>query len=125
MGAFSYSGKAPSALYSVTKGGLVRMTEVLAEEWARFNINVNAIAPGAFASEMMDGMVARQGDDFIQAFPRRRMGRPDQLDSSLLFLVSPSSAFVTARSWSCVLALNSNTTTWCLAPPASWSIASR
>jgi NAD(P)-dependent dehydrogenase (short-subunit alcohol dehydrogenase family) len=95
MGAFSYSGKAPSALYATTKGGLVRMTEVLAEEWARFNINVNAIAPGAFASEMMDGMIARRGDDFLQAFPRKRLGRPEQLDSTLLYLVSPASAFVT------------------------------
>ena len=36
-----------------------RMTEVLAVEWARFDINVNCIAPGAFASEMMDGMIGR------------------------------------------------------------------
>ena len=38
------------------------MTECLAVEWARFNINVNAIAPGAFSSEMMDGMLERMGD---------------------------------------------------------------
>jgi NAD(P)-dependent dehydrogenase (short-subunit alcohol dehydrogenase family) len=95
MGAFVYSGKNPAALYAMTKGGLVRMTEVLAEEWARFNINVNAMAPGAVSSEMMDGMIERVGEGFIEAFPRRRMGRPDQLDSTLLFLVSPSSDFVT------------------------------
>ncbi|MGI4877832.1 MAG: SDR family oxidoreductase, partial [Janthinobacterium lividum] len=57
-------------------------------------INVNAIAPGAFASEMMDGMIARVGE-FSDQFPRQRLGDPAQLDSTLLFLVSPSSEFVT------------------------------
>jgi NAD(P)-dependent dehydrogenase (short-subunit alcohol dehydrogenase family) len=70
------------------------MTEVLAVEWAKFNINVNAIAPGAFASEMMDGMIDRIGD-LTRRFPRNRMPHPALLDSSLLFLVSPASEAVT------------------------------
>src|SRR5688572_19119714 len=93
MGAFSYNGMG-AALYSVTKAAVNRMTEALAVEWARFGINVNGIAPGAFSSEMMDGMIARVGD-ITQAFPRKRLGDPAQLDSTLLFLVSPSSEFVT------------------------------
>jgi len=93
MGAFNYGGGG-AALYSITKAGVVRMTEALAVEWARFNINVNCIAPGAFASEMMDGMLSRVGD-ITQAFPRKRMGDPAQLDSTLLYFVSPSSEFVT------------------------------
>ena len=48
-----------------------------AVEWARFNINVNAIAPGAFSSEMMDGMIARMGD-ITRNFPRPRLGDPAQ-----------------------------------------------
>ena len=68
MGAFNYGGGG-AALYSITKAGIVRMTEALAVEWSRFNINVNCIAPGAFASEMMDG--------------------------TLLYLVAPSSECVT------------------------------
>ena len=93
MGAFQYSGSG-AALYSVTKAAIVRMTEALAVEWARFDINVNAIAPGAFASEMMAGMIERIGDPSVH-FPRKRMGDPAQLDSSLLYLVAPSSEFVT------------------------------
>ncbi|MDA0979293.1 MAG: SDR family NAD(P)-dependent oxidoreductase, partial [Proteobacteria bacterium] len=61
VGGFRYDGNG-AALYSVTKSAIVRMTEVLAVEWSRYNINVNAIAPGAFHSEMMDGMVGRLGD---------------------------------------------------------------
>jgi NAD(P)-dependent dehydrogenase (short-subunit alcohol dehydrogenase family) len=93
VGAFSYGGNG-AALYSITKAAIIRMTEALAVEWARYNINVNAIAPGAFASEMMDGMLQRIGD-ITPAFPRKRLGDPAQLDSTLLFLVSPSSEFVT------------------------------
>ena len=93
MGAFNYGGNG-AALYSVTKAGIVRMTEALAVEWARFNINVNAIAPGAFASEMMTGMLSRIGD-ISKHFPRQRICDPEQMDSTLLFLVSPASAAVT------------------------------
>ena len=57
-------------------------------------LNVNAIAPGAFSSEMMDGMLERMGD-FSTAFPRGRIGDPAQMDSSLLYFVSPASEFVT------------------------------
>ena len=74
MGAFNYNGGG-AALYSITKAGIVRMTEALAVEWSRFNINVNCIAPGAFASEMMDGMLQRIGD-ITKAFPRKRLGDP-------------------------------------------------
>jgi NAD(P)-dependent dehydrogenase (short-subunit alcohol dehydrogenase family) len=70
------------------------MTEALAVEWARYGINVNAIAPGAFSSEMMDGMIERIGE-FWKSTPRRRLGLPPQLDSTLLYLVSPASEAVT------------------------------
>ncbi|MCU1503700.1 MAG: Short-chain dehydrogenase [Ilumatobacteraceae bacterium] len=93
MGAFSYNGMG-AALYSVTKAAVNRMTEALAVEWARFDINVNGIAPGAFSSEMMDGMLQRIGD-ITKGFPRHRLGDPAQLDSTLLFLASPASEFVT------------------------------
>ena len=73
---------------------VARMTEAMAVEWARFNINVNCIAPGAFSSEMMDGMLERIGDITV-GFPRKRICDPAQMDSTLLFLVSPSSECVT------------------------------
>jgi NAD(P)-dependent dehydrogenase (short-subunit alcohol dehydrogenase family) len=93
VGAFRYDGNG-AALYSITKAGLARMTECLAVEWSRFNINVNAIAPGAFRSEMMDGMLQRIGD-ISGNFPRKRLGDPAQLDSTLLYLCAPASECVT------------------------------
>jgi NAD(P)-dependent dehydrogenase (short-subunit alcohol dehydrogenase family) len=94
--AYDYGGNG-AALYSISKAAVVRMTETLAVEWARFDINVNAIAPGAFESEMMDGMLQRIGD-ISQHFPRKRIGNPAQLDSTLLYLVGPTSEAVTGTS---------------------------
>jgi len=91
--AFSYTGGG-AALYSVSKAAVARIAETLAVEWSRNHINVNAIAPGAFASEMMDGMLSRVGD-ITQHFPRQRLGDPAQLDSTLLYLVGPASDAVT------------------------------
>lgn len=93
IGGFNYSGNG-AALYSITKSAIIRMTEALAVEWARYHINVNAIAPGAFSSEMMDGMLERMGD-IAQHFPRKRIGDPAQMDSTLLYFLSPASEFVT------------------------------
>ncbi len=90
---FHYPGGG-AALYSITKAGITRMTEALAVEWSRNHINVTGIAPGAVASEMMDGMLERVGD-ITQGFPRKRLGQPEQLDSTLLYLVSPASECVT------------------------------
>ncbi len=83
-----------AALYAVTKTAIARMTETLAVEWAYANINVNAIAPGMFVTEMTDGMFARIGDQKDNVV-RGRIPVPAQLDSSLLYLVGPASECVT------------------------------
>ena len=93
IAAFVYRGNG-AALYSTTKSAIARMTEALAVEWARYPINVNAIAPGFFESEMTDAMVQRMGD-ITRHFPRKRGCVPAQLDSTLLFLCSPASECVT------------------------------
>ena len=94
IAAFNISPNSASVLYSTTKSAIVRMTESLAVEWARNHINVNAIAPGMFSSEMLDGMLERIGD-MSQSLPRKRVCMPEQMDPTLLYLVSPSSECVT------------------------------
>ncbi len=93
VAAYTYSGNG-AALYSITKAGVVRLTEALAVEWSRYNINVTGIAPGAFRTEMLDGMLQRMGD-FSHTTPRKRLGDVAQMDSTLLYLVSPASDAVT------------------------------
>ena len=65
-------GSLGESVYSGAKGGAIAFTKSLAREMARFNINVNCIAPGAFASEMMDGMLQRIGDIGGQADQAQR-----------------------------------------------------
>lgn len=83
-----------ASLYAITKAAVVRMTEVLAVEWARYRINVNCIMAGAVATEMMDGMIERIGDP-SEGFARRRLLEPAHLDATLLYLVSPGAEAVT------------------------------
>ena len=94
MAAFNTTAQSAAPLYSITKKALVRMTEALAVEWAGRNINVNAIAPGFFSSEMTDGMLERIGD-ITPTLNRKRIPTAEQMDSTLLFLLSPSSECVT------------------------------
>ena len=83
-----------AALYAVSKTAIARMTETLSTEWAFAKINVNAIAPGMFVSEMTDGMFARIGDP-REWVARKRVPVAAQLDSTLLYLCSPASECVT------------------------------
>jgi NAD(P)-dependent dehydrogenase (short-subunit alcohol dehydrogenase family) len=95
VSAYHYPHKAAAALYSATKSGIIRLTECLAAEWAEFGINVNAIAPGSFRSEMTEGYLTRVGERVVERYARKRLGEPPFLDSTLLFLTSPASHFVT------------------------------
>ena len=83
-----------AALYAVTKTAVARMTEALAVEWAAYRINVNAIAPGMFVSEMTAGMFERIGPQ-DKNVARQRICDPEMLDSTLLYLVAPASEAVT------------------------------
>jgi NAD(P)-dependent dehydrogenase (short-subunit alcohol dehydrogenase family) len=95
VGAYHNAADATIALYSATKSALRRLTETLAVEWAKHHINVNAIAPGLFRTEMGEAYIRDHEAEIVAPFPRHRVGEPSQLDSTLLYLVSPSSEFVT------------------------------
>lgn len=96
IAAYVFDGRAiPATFYSVSKAALVRMTEVLAMEWARHHINVNAIAPGMFESELTAAHLERSLEKALAATPRKRIGDPRQLVSTLLYLVDPASEVVT------------------------------
>ncbi len=107
VSAYHFNGATPAAFYSMTKSAVLRMTEVLALEWARHNVNVNAIAPGFFHSEMSDANLDAAKEAAIkQRMPRGRIGEPHQLDSTLLYLTSPASEFITGI---CILADDAQT----------------
>jgi NAD(P)-dependent dehydrogenase (short-subunit alcohol dehydrogenase family) len=94
MAAFHTTAQSAAPLYSITKEGTCEDDRNTCVEWAGRNINVNAIAPGFFSSEMTDGMLERIGD-ITPTLNRKRIPTAEQMDSTLLFLLSPSSECVT------------------------------
>jgi NAD(P)-dependent dehydrogenase (short-subunit alcohol dehydrogenase family) len=82
-------------VYCMSKAAVVQMTKAMALEWARFNINVNAICPGYIVTEInQQHWETQAGQKLIQMLPRRRVGQPEDLDGVLLLLASEQSRFV-------------------------------
>jgi NAD(P)-dependent dehydrogenase (short-subunit alcohol dehydrogenase family) len=83
--------------YNASKGGVVAFTRDLATKWARHGINVNAIAPGWFPSDMNKVLLDAQPDAYLEHIPLRRFGGPDDLKGAVVFLASPASDYVTGQ----------------------------
>jgi NAD(P)-dependent dehydrogenase (short-subunit alcohol dehydrogenase family) len=82
--------------YAVSKGGLTRMTEVMALEAARYNIRVNALAPGYILTDVSRILLeSEQSPEFMKGIPMRRYGEFDDLDGPILLLVSDASRYMT------------------------------
>jgi NAD(P)-dependent dehydrogenase (short-subunit alcohol dehydrogenase family) len=82
-------------VYCMSKAGVVQMTRAMAVEWGRFGINVNAICPGYIETELnRDHFATEQGQQLISMLPRKRLGKPEDLDGMLLLLAGDDSAFI-------------------------------
>lgn len=84
--------------YSVSKAGIVMMTRVLACEWARHNIRVNAVAPGYVRTALVDGLIAAgriDADEVARRTPAGRFAAPDEIARVIAFLASDEASFVT------------------------------
>ncbi|MDO8287743.1 MAG: glucose 1-dehydrogenase [Parvibaculum sp.] len=83
-------------IYTMTKAAIAMMTKSLAKEWARKQINVNAICPGFIETELNSEWFHTEGGERqIKSFPRRRLGTESDLDGTLLLLASDHSRFIT------------------------------
>jgi NAD(P)-dependent dehydrogenase (short-subunit alcohol dehydrogenase family) len=89
----------PEAGYVASKSGLVGLTRELATQWARYGIRVNALAPGAFSTEMTgDFWDQGRGAVFLESeVPLQRAGRLEELDGVLLTLLDPRSSYLTGQ----------------------------
>jgi NAD(P)-dependent dehydrogenase (short-subunit alcohol dehydrogenase family) len=84
------------APYAISKAGVIQMTKVLALEWARHRIRVNAIAPGYIATDLnSDFFNSPPGQALIKRVPQRRLGEARELDGALLLLASGASSYMT------------------------------
>ena len=87
----------PTIAYNASKGGVVNLTRMLANEWAEHNINVNAIAPGYFASKMTKHIFETQHDKTADMAPLKRTGGPEDLKGVTALLATDACAFITGQ----------------------------
>jgi NAD(P)-dependent dehydrogenase (short-subunit alcohol dehydrogenase family) len=82
-------------VYCMSKAAAIQMTKAMALEWGKFGINVNAICPGYIDTEINHHhWETEQGKKLVQMLPRKRIGKPEDLDALLVMLASPQSHFV-------------------------------
>lgn len=92
-----YAGSVP---YSASKGGVILLTKTLASEWGEYNINVNAVCPGVFATDMTEDYL--ESEEFVQNIkdnvPLGRYANPEELVGTIVYLSSKASDYVTGHS---------------------------
>ena len=82
-------------VYCMSKAAVVHMTKAMACEWGKYGINVNAICPGYIDTEINHHhWQTEQGQKLVQMLPRKRIGKPEDLDALLVMLCSDQSHFV-------------------------------
>ena len=100
IGSLTCHGARPTtAAYASSKGGLLSLTRTLAVEWAKYNINVNAIGPGYIATELTEPLWT--DEDFnkwvLSKTPLARWGQPDDLIGTAVLLASQAGEFITGQ----------------------------
>ncbi|MBX3598312.1 MAG: SDR family oxidoreductase [Rhizobiaceae bacterium] len=87
------------ASYAASKAGVVRMTEALALEWARYGIRVNSLCPGYIRTDLnQDFFETDPGKAMIRRIPQRRLGALEDLDGALLLLATDAGRYITGSS---------------------------
>jgi 2-dehydro-3-deoxy-D-gluconate 5-dehydrogenase len=97
--AFLVRAGIPNSVYAMTKAGIVMLTKALAEEWAQYNINVNAIAPGYFATPLVADRLKdpEAFKSIIESTPLKRVGGSGDIMGTAVFLASEASDFITGQ----------------------------
>ena len=84
------------AAYVASKGGVALLTKCMAIDHAKDKVRVNAIAPGPTDTDMLrDNLTKEQLEEFQNTFPMKRLGKPEELAHTALFLASDEASFVT------------------------------
>jgi 2-deoxy-D-gluconate 3-dehydrogenase len=92
----SFQGGIRVPSYTASKSGIAGLTKLMANEWAKYGINANAIAPGYFATDntqaLQDDLV--RSKEILSRIPAGRWGQPDDIGGAAVFLASPASDYV-------------------------------
>jgi len=92
----SYQGGIRVPSYTASKSGVMGLTRLLANEWAKHNINVNAIAPGYMATNNTQQLRedAERNQEILDRIPAARWGTPEDLQGAAVFLASPAADYI-------------------------------
>jgi 2-deoxy-D-gluconate 3-dehydrogenase len=92
----SFQGGVNVPGYAASKGGVAQLTKALANEWAPYGVNVNAVAPGYIATDNTQSLRSEpdRGPSILARIPAGRWGTPDDLAGAFVFLASNASAYV-------------------------------
>ena len=83
--------------YAASKGGVISITKTLAKELARYQINVNAVAPGFIRTPMTQTVPEKVEKYLLGQIPLRRAGEPEEIANAVAFLASDMSAYITGQ----------------------------
>ncbi|MFQ6094011.1 MAG: glucose 1-dehydrogenase [bacterium] len=85
--------------YAASKGGLAQLTKALANDWAKYNITVNAIGPGYFITDMTQPLLKNKDryEELTRRIPMGRWGKPEDLGGVAVFLASEASDYITGQ----------------------------
>jgi len=98
----------PQCHYNTAKAGVIMLTKSLAAEWAKYNIRVNAIAPGYMGTDMVKRAFPKYGQNWIPLIPMGRIGEPYEIKGPIVFLCSRASSYITGS----VLVMDGGYTVW-------------
>ena len=93
----AWLGNKGQSNYSASKAGIVGLTRVLALELGKYNVCVNAIAPGLIDTPLTQKLEKDVLQKLIEAQPTRTMGKPEDIANTVSFLVSPKTNFITGQ----------------------------
>ena len=97
----SVAGITPDILpvYSISKAGVIMATKVMAQQWAQYNIRVNAIAPGLTRTRFSEALWSNPAIEqaVMDRTPLRRVAEPDEMVGAVIFLASDASSYVTGH----------------------------
>jgi NAD(P)-dependent dehydrogenase (short-subunit alcohol dehydrogenase family) len=80
--------------YSASKAAVIHLTKVLGKKLISDHINVNAIAPGPFPSDMTKGLMEHHKQALIKSIPKGRMGEPEDMAGTAIYLSSRASDYM-------------------------------
>lgn len=98
----SIAGQAPrttGAHYAASKAGIVILTKMFATELAPHGVTVNAVAPAAVRTPVMDAMAPERVQAMERAIPVGRVGRPEEVGALVAFLCTEEAAFITGATY--------------------------